>query len=120
MSQEQAIRKNKGGVARRMPLSTLASLLVVAATLVIAGSSPAEADCPDYRWACANGSDITFGTCYQPPFTCSVCNSNWQNECRGKDVRCNDGKITPEARMDGCSAPESVAGSWNEVFRKAC
>lgn len=89
--------------------------LAAVATLATVGVGPAAASCPDKHWACGNGSDLAFGTCISFPSGCKVCNSNWQDGCRRRDVRCDNGE-TPAARRDGCSG-----GRSNDLsFKPAC
>lgn len=110
MSMEE-IRKN-----------TVALLAVVTAVLAIASAKPVKADCRDLHFACANGSEITFGMCLDWS-GCHICHSNWQEACRERDVRCDDiqdgGKTwnTPAKRIDGCSVS---GGSYNQTFEPAC
>lgn len=92
------------------------AVLLMTALLAVAAASPAEADCSDRGWACANG-DISIGACYQFwKATCEACHSDWQNQCRQRDLRCDDGE-TPARRIDGCSAGDPI---YKRVFEKAC
>jgi hypothetical protein len=101
---------------KRVRKNTVALLVVAIAVLAMTAGSPVEASCPSLGWVCAEDSTISYGTCYHFPATCRVCHSNWQDQCRQKDLSCDRGQ-TPARRIDGCSAGDP---HFTKVFKPAC